>query len=208
MEEYPSNSNESADDPAETKPEETKMIVSKPASQRKRSLMHRFRATFVQGDAKTAWGYVLWDVLTPGLKSIAADALTQGIERSIFGEARSSSRYASRTYGNSHTSYGRMFQQQRPDPREMGPVARRGRGFRDVGEIVLATRGEAEAVMDSLFQTIAEYKSVSVKELFGMVGIPANFTDSDWGWTSLEGSDIRRVSDGYVLDLPPTHPLN
>jgi hypothetical protein len=78
----------------------------------------------------------------------------------------------------------------------------------DFNEIILATRVEAEEVLDRLFDILNKYQTVSVSDLYELVGITANFTDEKWGWTELRGSQVAKVRNGYLLDLPRPEPLD
>lgn len=81
-------------------------------------------------------------------------------------------------------------------------MSRKARANHDFYEIIIPTRPEAEAVLEGLFALLDEYEVASVADLYEMVGESSQFTDRNWGWTDLRGSDIRRVREGYLLDLP------
>lgn len=87
-------------------------------------------------------------------------------------------------------------------------MSRRGRSTHDFDEIILATRVEAEEVVDRLFDLVGRYESASVSDLYSLVGISGNFTDEKWGWTDLRGAGVERVRNGYLLDLPRPEPLD
>lgn len=53
--------------------------------------------------------------------------------------------------------------------------------------------------MDDL---IDKYGTVSVGDLYELLGEEPAYTDEKWGWTDLTESGIRRVRDGYLLQLP------
>lgn len=95
MDEYPTNSKQSRERPAEKKPaaERKKMeqVVTGEVSRRKKPLGRRFAETFGGGDARGVAGYVVMDVLIPAAKDAISDAVSQGIERMLFGESRPSS---------------------------------------------------------------------------------------------------------------------
>lgn len=181
-------------------------VTTGEALRRKRPLGKRLADTFVGGDAKSVWGYVLFDVLIPAAKDMAADAVSQGVERMLFGEARSTSRRTGLRPGgaNGHVSYNRYHPgsagYRRDDPRPQ--LSRRARAVHDFDEIVLPTRGEAESAIDQMFAVLAQYEQVTVAELYEMVGITPEFTDEKYGWTDIRGAGVTRVRNGYLLDLP------
>lgn len=209
MENLPSNSRmtKPADDVKETETKKIERVTTGEALRRKRPLGKRLADTFVGGDAKSVWGYVLFDVLIPAAKDMAADAVSQGVERMLFGEARSTSRRTGlRPSGaNGHVSYNRYHPgsagyARRDDPRPQ--LSRRARAAHDFDEIVLPTRGEAESAIDQMFAVLAQYEQVTVAELYEMVGITPEFTDEKYGWTDIRGAGVTRVRNGYLLDLP------
>lgn len=211
MEEYPGNSHKAKDAPKKTAKadKQVQQIVDGGVVRRKKPLGKRFAETFVGGDAKSVWGYVTFDVLIPAAKDAVSDAISQGVEKMLFGEVRggrSSSR--SRSSG-SYTSYNRFSQgptARREDPRPS--MSRRARARHDFDEIILATRHEADEVIDQLFNIISQYDSVTVADLYQSVNLTGTFTDEQWGWTDLRGAGVVRVKGGYLLDLPPVEPLD
>lgn len=179
---------------------------------RKKPLGKRFTETFVQGEAHGAWNFVLYDVLVPAAKDMVADAFSQGIERMLFGEARSRSRrpYSSGSALGGRSNYVNYTRYSASEPRREEPrtVSRKARANHNFDEIVLTTRPEAEEVLDRLNELINRYGSASVADLYELVGVTGSYTDDKWGWFSLSGSDITRVRDGYLLDVPKPDPLD
>lgn len=214
VENYPGNSHKTRA-PAEEQiePKKVEKIVTGEVSRRKKPLGKRFAETFVGGDASSVMEYVVFEVLVPAAKDTIADAFSQGIERMIFGEARSSSRRTgARPSGNGgFVNYSRMSQSNNAKPRngldEFRGPSRRARANHDFGEIILATRIEADTVLERLGDLIEQYDEASVADLYGMLGITPEHTDAKWGWGSVADAKIERVREGYVLDLPKTEQL-
>lgn len=70
-------------------------------------------------------------------------------------------------------------------------------------EVILATRAEAEAVLDKMEEYIENYGLVTVASLYEMVSITANHQDGKWGWDDLRGGGVERLRGGdYLLVLP------
>lgn len=182
-------------------------VVSSGAVRRKRSLRKQFKETFVSGDARTAIHYVLFDVLLPAAKDMVVEAGSQGIEKLIFGDSRRRGSTPPQTgpYGN--IAYHRYSSQSR----FTGPqraMSRASRARHNFDEIVLDERGEAEEVIDRLFDVVNRYESASVADLYELVGLASTHTDQKWGWTDLTGAGVSRVRGGYLLDLPDPEPLD
>ena len=215
MEEFPSNSHKSSpkgkDAPQE--PKKVERIIASEVVRRKKPLGKRMAETFVGGDAKSVMGFVVWDVLIPAAKDAFADAMSQGVERMLFGETRSSSRRTGMRPGgsNGHVSYNRFssgaspFRREREETR---PMTSRARSSHDFDEIILATRVEAEEVIDRLFDLVSRYEIATVADLYELVGVTGNYTDAKWGWTDIRGAGVTRVRNGYLLDLPRPEPLD
>lgn len=213
MEEFPSNSHKQTPAPRTEKAAESKrvekVVVGEVVRQRK-PMGRRFLDTFFGGDAKGVVGFVMTDVLLPAVRDMIVEGASQGIERLIFGEGRSPSRRAGmRPSGNSgYVSYNRYSSPtpmgRREEPRE---ISRRGRGSFNFDEIILETRAEAQEVIDRLFDLLQRYESVSVNDLYELVGVSGDYAAENWGWTDLRGAGITRVRNGYLLDLPKPEQL-
>lgn len=170
------------------------------------SLGKRFSETFIGGDAKSVWSYVLFDVLIPASKDMVADAMSTGVERMLFGESRVSSRRS--RGGNGYVNYSRFSSGGRREREEPRGISRRARASHDFNEIILETRSEAENVIDRLFDQVSQFEMATVGDLYDLVGINSNYTDNKWGWTDLRGAGVTRVRGGYLLELPRPEPLD
>jgi len=213
VEEFPTNSHKAKAAPEENTDTTKKIekVTTGVVMTRKKPLGKRFAETFFGGDTKGVLNYVMIDVLLPAAKDMIADAVSQGIERMIFGEARSTSRRTGMRPGghSGYVSYNRFApnnqQRQREEPRN---VSRRARASHDFDEIILATRVEAEEVISRLFDIIARYEQATVSDLYELVGVSGNFTDEKYGWTDVRGAGVVRTRNGYLLDLPKPEQLD
>lgn len=216
MDDYPGNGREMPVQKPKPKAQEepaVESVVTGKVITRKKPLHKRFLETFAGGDARGASEYVIMEVLIPAAKDAIADAVSQGIEKIIFGEVKSSrrgSRYGGSSYGSSQNSYTRYSSPTkantygRPEPR----LSYRARASHDFKEIVLATRIEAEGVLQGLDEMIERYGTASVTNLYNLVGVTGDYTDNKWGWKDSHGFDIQRVREGYLLDLPKPEPID
>jgi hypothetical protein len=59
-----------------------------------------------------------------------------------------------------------------------------------------------------MYDLLKDYELVSISDLYSIVGLTASYIDNKWGWTDLNGSQVRRVRDGYVLELPKVESLD
>lgn len=203
MENFPPNSRASRErDPVER-------VTSADAVRRKPSLGKQFSRTFINGDAKTAGEYMVFEVVVPAARDLLVEAVHAGFERLVYGAATRPRRgiVSPNPYG--HVNYRGMSQ--RPDDRPPMPnqrtLSRQARARHDFDEIVLATRQDAEEVLERMFDILDRYESVSVADLYELTGFTPTHTDKTWGWTRLKGASVGRIrSGGYLLDLPdPEH---
>lgn len=198
-----------------SKPDEKKIekIVTNQVIQRKKPMWNKFRDFFTGDRAKNIGDYVLWDILIPSGKAMVHDSLTGAVDRAIYQDDYHRARSRRDLGGRSRTDYNRASRSNRrpgsrdgfrEDPREL---SRRGRSTHNFDEIILATRQEADEVLDRMYDLLDRFEEVTVADLLGMVDISSKYTDDKWGWTDLQGSGVTRLRDGYLLDLPKPEPL-
>lgn len=219
MEKYPSNSHNKVqtegtktvkrvETTTEVKPEKKiERVTTGTVIQRKKPLGKRFAETFGGGDAQGVASYILQDVLLPAAKDMVADAVSQGIEKMLFGEARGGGRSRlnnTRKSASTYTSYNKFAVNpgHRREVENPKPMSRRAKATHDFDEIILASRAEAQQVLEQMVTLVDEYEEATVADLYEMVGMTSDFTDNNWGWSSLRGSSVSRVRDGWLLDLP------
>lgn len=217
MDEFPANSHvrrEVAKTVGSEKPVVEPKVIEKITTgeviQRKRPLGRRLAETFFGGTAKSAVNYVFMEVLIPAAKDAVSDAVSQGIERILFGEGRSPS--GRRSFGrndparnrNGYVSYSQFSSPSRRPTEEARPLSRRARETHNFNEILLNSRAEARDVLFGMKDIIDRYDVCSLSDLYKLVGIVPQFTDEKWGWTDINDAREVRTRDGrYLLDLPP-----
>lgn len=202
--EYPANSETS-------KNEEDRgvtRVTSGKSVRRRKSLRKRFTETFVAGDAKSVFSYVIMDVLLPAARDMVVESVDAGIRRLILGDSyrRRGGSTLPQSGPTGYVSYNRYAMGGRQSAPER-VISRQARARHDFDEIVLESRTEAEEVIDRLFDLVSRYESATVADLYELVGLASNHTDQKWGWTDLQGSGVSRIRDGYLLDLPDPEPL-
>lgn len=197
--EYKSNSNKSKE--LAKKPEKNvQKVVSGTAKQRKKSEIRKFTDIFISEDVDSVKSYILLDVIVPSVKRAVSDVIKNGIDMLLYGETdhRSSSSTASKV------SYRSYYDKNKDhEPRQVRN--RMGYGYDD---IVLEDRGEAQEVLDRMDELIATYGTVSVADMYDLVGITGSYTDNKYGWTDIRSARIVRIRDGYVIKMPRALPLD
>lgn len=209
-EEFPGNS-KSVRQPKPTPETEKKIesVLTGMAAKKKKSLFKRFTDVIIGGDSKTVVQYVIGEVVIPQLKDMLAEATSGGIEKMIYGgDSRPRSpRYGGRPAGpTNYTKYTVRGNQPlgaaTRDPRDRPPNPTTLPRQLDYEEILLATRLEAETVLERMYDLVREYEAASIHDLKSLVGWSSSYTDQKWGWMDLQGSQIRRVREGYMLEFP------
>lgn len=207
---YANNSDKAKGDPqAQTDREPMKQLTQNAGVVRKRSIGSKFREAFTGDDARSVGNYLFFDVAVPAGKKLIFDMISEGTSRVLFGSTRVSSRQGG-ILGSRGTNYNRVYSggvsNTQSPAREISQHARNTHNFDR--EIILETRAEADEVIDALVAYIDEYKSVTVADLYAAIGETASHTDTKYGWYSLSTAGVRNVREGYLLELPPTRPLD
>ena len=187
----------------------TESVVTGEVVRKQKSKIQNVAETFFGGDLKDVASYVVVDVMIPAAKDMLYDTVSQGFSRLLFGEVRQRTASTNREY----TSYGSMSRD-----RSMRRVDQSRRNSRDdtvrdrissndFDDITFRDRRDAEAVMDTLMDTIDHYGQCSVADLLKASGMSPKYTDYDSGWHDLSRASISRYRDGYVLNMPRTEDL-
>lgn len=213
-ENFPANSHRAASRPQDPSAQEepiVKPVVKGRVVRSKTPLGRRVLRMFFSGTGEGIVEGVIKDVFVPALQSMVTEMFSQGINRAIYGDSRSSGyRPPSRSGRGSIISYNDRYPT-RPTPQAPTPARRPvdRRDSYDIGDIVLEDRLDAEAVLEGLQNQIQDYGSTTVATLFNLMEQSSVHTDHKWGWTDLSEVDLRRVASGWRLVLPyPEHLSN
>lgn len=201
---YPANSKKSRgqeQQPLLEKPP-TEKVVTGVVRERKKPAFSRFFGNIVAEDGGSVGSYILMDVMLPAAKNMISDAISQGIDRLLFGDSRPRRSDVRPGY----TSYNRVAKP--AGYTASAPLSRQSRANHDFSDIIVETRVEAEEVIDHLIEMIKMYGTAKVSDLYDLVGLTGTFTDDRWGWTDLREARVRPTRGGYLLDLPRTESLD
>ena len=179
----------------------TESVVTGEVVRKQKSKIQNVAETFFGGDLKDVASYVVIDVMIPAAKDMLYDTVAQGFSRLLFGEVRQRTASTNREY----TSYGSMSRDR--SLRRVDQSRRDRISSNDFDDITFRDRRDAEAVMDTLMDTIDHYGQCSVADLLKAAGMSPKYTDYDSGWHDLSRASISRYRDGYVLNMPRTEDL-
>ena len=195
MEEFKPNSYKSREEQKtapRTNKKKVEKVVKGTVKTKKKSEIKKFTDVFVSEDINNVKNYILMDVLVPANKKAVKAIVTDGIEMILYGETR-----GDRKGNSSYVSYRQYSDRDRRDDRY---DSRRSGYSHD--DITLETRSEAEDVLTRMDELIDMYGSVSVADLYDLIGKSCNYTDNKYGWTNIRNAEPVRVRDGWMLKLP------
>lgn len=184
-------------------------VISRPPTRQRVSVWSKFRSLFVGEDARDVGVYVMLDVVAPRIKDLVFDMITEGTSRSLYGSPSQGRGYSRGAVPTRHTNYNRPSPVNRRDPEpEPSRLDRQSRATHDFTSLRFANAMEAETIVDRLNNLIGQYGVASVNDFYDAIGLTGDFTDDAYGWSDLTGVRIRRVRDGYILELPRTHQID
>lgn len=168
--------------------------------------------TFLTEDWSKIKQYVVSDVIMPNIKRSIDEIVSNTVHMILYkGEP------PKRTPGvfgveSSRIQYGSFFGNGGPSrtpPTTNGKTANEKFNSSVYGyeNIVIPTKGDAEAVLQTLEELISVYGKASVNDLYSAVGITGNYTDSNFGWVNLSTAYTQRAGGGYVLVMPKAKQL-
>ena len=198
----PSNSHKSKEqDKQYSKPEKKiEPVVSGKATVKKKSGIVRLADVFLPEDVNSVKEYILVDVIIPKIKNMLHDIGSEAWD-SFWGiSGRSGSRGTASKV--SYVSYDRYSRDKQPEnPRRSGV---------NYEEIVFPTRGDAETVYDRMSELCDTFGNVSVADVYELADVPNdNYTLNKYGWTSMEGAQVVRLSGGgFAIKMPKARPFD
>ena len=201
MNTYPGNSHKSKDvkKTAPTDEKKIKKRVSKPAKTKKKGELRKIAEEFIVDDVKNIKTYVITDVLIPTIKDTIWDILTNTLDMFLFNgtkdhrkHGKSSPKISYRDYYDSKNDRGRNYEI---------------RDRFDYDDLEFDSRGEADAVLTGMLETIDQYGVVSVADMYDMAHVTAPYTGNRYGWTSLRNAEVVRVRNAYIIKLPKAKPI-
>lgn len=177
-------------------------VVKGTVKTKKRSGANKIADVFISEDAHNVGSYILMDVLVPTIKKAIVDMVTDGINMVFFGETRRGKSSSSSASYVSYRSYS-----DRKDERRSTSYSGTRSGY-NYDDIILESRSEAEEVLMRMDELIDTYGTVSVADLYDLVGKSSEYTDNKYGWTNIRNAEPIRVRDGYMLKLPKALPID
>lgn len=185
---------------SQEKRKEIKPSISSPVKVKKSSFLG---GLITNSDIHDMRDYAVKEVLFPTIKHIAFDVLDMIIP------GKTSRRGSS--FNSRYVNYNDRFRSSTSwrDSRTSSNESSVRRSKYDFSNIIINTARDAEDLLDSMQNLIDTYDAVSVQDFYDLIDQPqmSDYTDDDFGWTSLGGADVVRTHGGYYLDLPRPKPI-
>lgn len=173
-------------------------VVSGNVSMRKKTTLKKVADIFFQKDINDVKSYLIMDVLVPEIRDALYNLVMNGLDMMLYDGKRTRKSSSNTMRVNYSAKYNN--QTSIPETSNSSPRIKSGLNFDDV---VFDDRMDAEEVLNQMLNIIEQYDSVSVADFCELAGIPGEYTDRKYGWTSLGAAEVKRLSGGgYVLKLP------
>ena len=200
MAEYTNNSFKAKEEKKERT--EKQAVVSKTPKTRKKSEIQKAAGLFISEDASTVKEHLIQDVVIPTAKDLIVNVITDAVNIIFWGSTRRKSGSGSRI------GYASRFDEVR-DPRDRDRDKRRDRTAIEYDDIIFDNRGDAEAVLANMDACLEQYGVVTVLDLFDFAGVTThNYMADRYGWKNLSTAEVRRIRDGFIIDLPRAFPID
>lgn len=176
-------------------------VVTSPVKVKKKGELRKLRDVFISEDAGNLKTYVFMDILVPTIKKAISDIVRDGVDMILYGESGKSS---GNRRTNNYVSYKDYSGRDRDRDRDRSP--RRGR---ELDDIIIDSRREAEDVLSNLDGIMEAYKVVSVADYYDLLGVTPEYTDNRYGWTNIRNAEVVRARDGgYIVKMPKPIPID
>lgn len=200
MAEYTNNSFKAKEEKKERT--EKQAVVSKTPKTRKKSEIRKAAGLLISEDASTVKDHLFQDVLIPTARDLIVHIIEDTVNIIFYGSTRRKSGSGGRV------AYASRFDEVR-DPRDRDRDKRRDRTAIEYDDIIFDNRGDAEAVLANMDACLEQYGVVTVLDLFDFAGVTThNYMADRYGWKNLSNAEVRRIRDGFIIDLPRAFPID
>lgn len=141
--------------------------------------------------------------------STISDIVIGAVDMKVYGERRHHSGrrggvfdYSSISRSGTTTSLSQIYRE-----RTSGGGYNYSAGY-NVKEVRFANAGEAELVLDSLYEYLDTYGIVTVGDFYSLCNCPTASIDFKYGWTDLSKAERRPTRDGYIINFPRPRPID
>lgn len=143
------------------------------------------------------------EVVVPKLKMAFEDAANGFLSGMLWGEG-SNRPISSMLQGSMMRGGGINYNAISSQPQSL-MQARQANTSRPPGsyrDLTLPSQQYAEILLANMYDLLNQYRVVAVADLYELAGMTPQPADNGYGWTSLDGSRISKVREGFLLELP------
>lgn len=187
--------------PAEKRDEKRAEKVIKGKAKVKKNEVRKLTDVFISEDVSNVKNYIIMDVIVPSVKKALYELVVGTLDMTLYGGRGNGGKRPTAD----KVSYRDYNGVSRRDERSYN-TTRTASGY-SYDDVIVDTRGEAEAVIMRMDEIMEEYEQVRVADLYDLVGISGNYTDNNYGWTNIRNAEVVRVRDGYKIKMPRAIPL-
>lgn len=199
---------------ANEKKEPLKKVVSVQPKKVKKGLLNRLVTGVLGPDGLPSIGtYVADEIIIPAIKNLVYDTIVSGASRLVYRDKGIPGRPGQpiHRHPQQYTQYNNINRthsnvQPSQHHQHQNPANNRVVGVRyGVNEYIIPDRLEASHVLTSITENAHNYGSSSVADYYDLIGVPSEYTDNQYGWTSesIVRATIMPVRGGYVIKFPP-----
>lgn len=191
---------------------------------KEKTFSEKLQDAFIAESVDNVKEYLVEEKIIPELKEFFLDMLFDGLSM-LLGTKRRSTNYNRTDYstmysgGGTRYHYASSSNYYKRQPAPSDPVKSRSESddpceviFKiGPGESPSDAKSTAIEVLANLRDAAEEYDHASVADLYELSGIsPKSFTDNNYGWgpEHLAQAVIKRVREGYALELPHPMPID
>ena len=181
-----------------------KAVVNAETKIKKKSMWEKIKEEFISDDGKSLGDYIVLDILVPAAKNTIQSVVNNGIDMILYGgPGPRNSRNNYTNYPVNNASYRPYYDRNNQNRNNYNnPITA---SVYDYNQVEFSSRADAEEVlfrMRELF-SVYNYPVVRVADYLEFSGLGSSFVDNNYGWTNLDGVQVRRSRNGgYFLDLP------
>ena len=183
---------------AEEEKKEKEKVVEGEAKIRKKNELEKVVDAFLPEDRAKTRDHILNDLLVPAVRNFVIDMVTVLLKGDTSSSQKRRGTFDTPSYRDYNNDYGRQ--------KETRPAARTAFKYDDV---ILSSRADAEAVLDTLNDTIDRYGYATVADLYEYSGLRCTYPQSKYGWSDIRDADIQRLrADEWLIRMPRVSPIN
>lgn len=197
---FPSNSYSSIRTVAKGKPEKEQeeapiKAVKGTVQQKKKTFGERIADAFISTTKTDIRDYFIFDVLVPGLKRGIEDFIHMVLYNDRKGGKVNRSRGESRIR---RVGYNSIYASSREDEPALSSQYRSG-----YSDLTFDTQADAESYLSKMSDRIEDCGSLTLSYFNERAGFESEWPQNSWGWRTVAGAKIYKLSDGrWILKMP------